>query len=128
MFLCYIFYLMQLSTPSPSQYTPPLGRTGSPAEVARVAVFLASEEASYMTGAVVPVDGGWSSLYPHRQGTSQTQSQCTLSTPQQGYTLGSTPVGVTQERSGGRHCTLVVRERNGLLSRHLAWPTSGTLG
>ncbi|MBE3591209.1 MAG: 3-oxoacyl-ACP reductase FabG [Firmicutes bacterium] len=36
----------------------PLGRTGRPEEVARVAVFLASEYASYMTGAVVEVTGG----------------------------------------------------------------------
>jgi NAD(P)-dependent dehydrogenase (short-subunit alcohol dehydrogenase family) len=36
----------------------PLGRQGSPAEVAGVAVFLASQEASFITGAILPVDGG----------------------------------------------------------------------
>ena len=36
----------------------PLGRIADPAEVARVAVFLASERASYMTGATVDVTGG----------------------------------------------------------------------
>lgn len=36
----------------------PLGRVGRPQEVANVAVFLASEAASYVTGAVVPVTGG----------------------------------------------------------------------
>lgn len=36
----------------------PLGRAGDPAEVARVALFLASEEASYVTGEIVTVDGG----------------------------------------------------------------------
>jgi 3-oxoacyl-[acyl-carrier protein] reductase len=36
----------------------PVGRLGKPAEVAAVACFLASEQASYVTGAVVPVDGG----------------------------------------------------------------------
>ena len=36
----------------------PLRRFGSPREVAQVACFLASDAASYLTGAVIPVDGG----------------------------------------------------------------------
>lgn len=36
----------------------PLGRFGTPAEVASAIVFLASEAAAYTTGAVIPVDGG----------------------------------------------------------------------
>ncbi|WP_405729109.1 3-oxoacyl-ACP reductase FabG [Streptomyces sp. NBC_00028] len=36
----------------------PLGRIGRPEEIAATIAFLASEEASYITGAVVPVDGG----------------------------------------------------------------------
>ncbi len=36
----------------------PLGRGGSPEEVAQACVFLASEEASYITGATLFVDGG----------------------------------------------------------------------
>jgi NAD(P)-dependent dehydrogenase (short-subunit alcohol dehydrogenase family) len=40
----------------------PLGRLGTPEEVARVVLFLASDQASYVTGAIVPMDGGASAL------------------------------------------------------------------
>ena len=36
----------------------PLGRIAKPQEISKVALFLASKEASYITGAVIPVDGG----------------------------------------------------------------------
>jgi NAD(P)-dependent dehydrogenase (short-subunit alcohol dehydrogenase family) len=36
----------------------PIGRVGRPAEIAAVAAFLASEDASFVTGAAIPVDGG----------------------------------------------------------------------
>jgi len=38
--------------------TVPLGRLGTPEEVAAVVGFLASEASGYVTGAIVPVDGG----------------------------------------------------------------------
>ncbi len=42
----------------------PLQRVASPAEVAGVVAFLASDEARFMTGAVLPVDGGSSAVGP----------------------------------------------------------------
>ena len=38
----------------------PLGRPGSSADVASAALFLASPMAGFLTGVVLPVDGGWS--------------------------------------------------------------------
>ncbi len=42
----------------------PLGRVGRAEEVARCARFLASDEASYVTGANLVIDGGWSAVLP----------------------------------------------------------------
>lgn len=40
------------------QHEIPLGRYGEPEEIAAMAVFLASARGSYVTGTVIPVDGG----------------------------------------------------------------------
>ena len=37
----------------------PIGRLGRPEEVAELALFLASDRSSFLTGAVIPVDGGY---------------------------------------------------------------------
>ena len=39
--------------------TEPLGRLGRPQEVAELALFLASDRSSFVTGAAIPVDGGF---------------------------------------------------------------------
>jgi NAD(P)-dependent dehydrogenase (short-subunit alcohol dehydrogenase family) len=37
----------------------PLGRWGDPAELTGAALLLTDPQAGYVTGAVLPVDGGW---------------------------------------------------------------------
>lgn len=41
----------------------PLGRLGTPADIADLCCFLCSDSAAYMTGAVITADGGWTSTY-----------------------------------------------------------------
>jgi NAD(P)-dependent dehydrogenase (short-subunit alcohol dehydrogenase family) len=50
----------------------PLGRMGEPDEVARVAVFLASDEAAFVTGACYAVDGGLTAVLSSGPSTSYT--------------------------------------------------------
>lgn len=40
----------------------PAGRTGDPEEVAALVAFLAGDEADYINGAAVPIDGGWTAV------------------------------------------------------------------
>ena len=41
------------------QDTVPMGRIGRPSEIAAVVAFLCSEDASYVSGQIIAVDGGW---------------------------------------------------------------------
>lgn len=40
----------------------PMGRWGTPADVARAVLFLASDQADFITGAILPVDGGYAAM------------------------------------------------------------------
>lgn len=37
----------------------PIGRLGKPTEIANLALYLVSEEAGFVNGSVIPIDGGW---------------------------------------------------------------------
>jgi NAD(P)-dependent dehydrogenase (short-subunit alcohol dehydrogenase family) len=43
-----------------------MGRAGSPEEVANAVLFLCSQRASWITGADIPVDGGYTAIGPER--------------------------------------------------------------
>jgi NAD(P)-dependent dehydrogenase (short-subunit alcohol dehydrogenase family) len=47
------------SSAEPLRNRIPMGRFGTPKEQAAAVAFLASDDASYVTGAVLPADGGW---------------------------------------------------------------------
>jgi len=39
-----------------------LGRVGQPEDVANLSLYLASDESSFVTGAILPIDGGWTAV------------------------------------------------------------------
>jgi 3-oxoacyl-[acyl-carrier protein] reductase len=51
--------MVELGVGAETEAEIPLGRLGEPREFAAAAAFLVSERASYVTGAALPVDGGW---------------------------------------------------------------------
>lgn len=62
----YIYTPMEVSDVSTGDYTSedimrrtPMARYGTAEEVAKVALFLASDDAAYITGSAIIVDGGW---------------------------------------------------------------------
>jgi NAD(P)-dependent dehydrogenase (short-subunit alcohol dehydrogenase family) len=53
-----------LTVESFAQRVHPLGRIGEPSEVAKLVTFLASDEASFITGTAIPIDGGMTAGAP----------------------------------------------------------------
>ena len=54
----------KMSDPAVDQFIraiTPLGRWGTPEEIAKAVLFLASDDAAYITGTLLRVDGGWAS-------------------------------------------------------------------
>jgi 3-oxoacyl-[acyl-carrier protein] reductase len=51
--------MVELNVGAETEAEIPLGRLAEPREFAAAAAFLVSDRASYITGAAVPVDGGW---------------------------------------------------------------------
>jgi len=51
--------------PTKSGQINPLKRAGRPDEIAAAALFLASDEASYVNGQTLPVDGGLTASMPY---------------------------------------------------------------
>jgi NAD(P)-dependent dehydrogenase (short-subunit alcohol dehydrogenase family) len=46
--------------------TSPLGRVAKPADVTSVIRFLLSDDANYLAGAIIPIDGGTSAAFDPR--------------------------------------------------------------
>jgi NAD(P)-dependent dehydrogenase (short-subunit alcohol dehydrogenase family) len=40
----------------------PIGRLGKPSEIAHMALYLCSDEAQFVQGATLEIDGGWTAL------------------------------------------------------------------
>ena len=52
-------YLGQETVREQLNQRQPIGRLGKPEEIAYLALYLASDEASFTTGSVITIDGGW---------------------------------------------------------------------
>ncbi len=55
-----------------------MGRIGQPDEVADAVVWLLSDQAGYVTGHTLPVDGGVCAVYGHETGTAASAPDCPI--------------------------------------------------
>ena len=93
----------------------PMGRLGEPSEVAKAILFLASDEASFITGAILPVDGDF---WRSRRAIQTCWLFVRLSVIEQGHDLNNKSVADRQETRNPRDRSEYVRSKAPHAEKH----------